>query len=83
MDEEHFIRFHDKNAVFKFVRLSVNGRPIRRKSYVFKFIRVSVDVALAGQCFPAQLYKVMIHSINISHHFAQCLFVVPQFYNGK
>ena len=43
--EEHFIRFRDKNALFKFIRLSVDGRPIRRKSCVFKFILLSVDVA--------------------------------------
>ena len=46
MDGGHFIRFHDKNAVFKFIRLSVDGRPIRRKNCVFKFIRLSMDVAL-------------------------------------
>ena len=40
------LRFHYKNAVFKFIRLSVYGRPIRRKSYVFKFIWLSVDIAL-------------------------------------
>ena len=44
VDGEHFIRFHDKKAVLKFIRLSVDGKPIRRKSCVFKFIRHSVDV---------------------------------------
>ena len=43
--EEHFIRFRDKSAIFKFIWLSVDGKPIRRKSCVFKFIRLSVDVA--------------------------------------
>ena len=48
VDEELFIRFLDENAVFKFIQLSVDGRPIRRKSCVFKCNRFSVDVALAN-----------------------------------
>ena len=40
-----FVRFHDKNAVFKFIRLSVDRRPIWRSCCVFKFIQLGVDVA--------------------------------------
>ena len=45
VDGEHFIRSRDKNAVLKFIQLSVDGKPIRRKSCVFRIIRLSVDVA--------------------------------------
>ena len=46
VDRKHFIHFSDKNAVFKFIRLRVDGRPIRRKSCVFKFVQLCVDIAL-------------------------------------
>ena len=45
VDGEHFISFSDKNASFKFIWLSVDRRPIRRKCCVLKFIWLSVDVA--------------------------------------
>ena len=42
---ENILSIFATNAFFKFIWLSVHGRPINRKICIFKFIRLSVNVS--------------------------------------